>query len=69
MTVKVSKPKFNIREKLSEIDKPVGLKGNELMKSETSQDARDLIRAGRKNMIINGAMTINQRNDTSSYTK
>jgi len=68
MTIKISKPKFNIREKLSELDKPSGLKGNELMRSDTTQDARDLVSAGRKNMIINGAMTINQRNDTSSYT-
>ena len=68
MTVKVSKPKFNIREKLSELDKPSGVKGNQLLRSETAQDARNAIGAGRKNMIINGAMNINQRNETSSYT-
>ena len=68
MTVRVSKPEFNLREKLSELDKPAGLKGSELMRSDTTQDARDLVSAGRKNMIINGAMTINQRNGTSSYT-
>ena len=68
MTVRITKPEFNLREKISELDKPTGLKGNELMRSDTSQDARDLISAGRKNMIINGAMRINQRNGTSSYT-
>ena len=69
MTVRISKPEFNLREKISELDKPAGLKGSELMRSDTAQDARELISAaGRKNMIINGAMTINQRNGTSSYT-
>ena len=69
MTVRVSKPEFNLREKITELDKPTGLKGSELMTSDTAQDARELISAsGRKNMIINGAMTINQRNGTSSYT-
>ena len=61
MTVKVSKPAFNIREKLSELDKPTGVKGTELMRSETVQDARNLVSAGRKNKFINGAMTISQR--------
>jgi len=61
MTVRVSKSAFNIREKLSELDKPTGLKGNELMRSDNAQDARNLIGAGRKNMIINGAMQVAQR--------
>ena len=68
MTVRVNKDSFNLREKLSELERPIGLKGSELMKSETVQEARDFISAGRKNMIINGAMSINQRNGTSSYT-
>tara|TARA_B100000131_G_scaffold108700_1_gene105556 strand:+ start:137 stop:1270 length:1134 start_codon:yes stop_codon:yes gene_type:complete len=66
MTVNVSKPAFNIREKLSELDKPTGIKGTELMRSETSQEARDLIGSGRKNMIINGAMNFHQRGGTST---
>ena len=68
MTVRVSKPEFNLREKLTELDKPTSLKGSELMRSDTSQDARDLISAGRKNKIINGAMMIDQRNAGSSNT-
>ena len=69
MTVRVTKPEFNLRKKITELDKPTGLKGSELMTSDTAQDARELISAsGRKNMIINGAMTINQRSGTSSYT-
>ena len=68
MTVRVSKPAFNLREKLSELDKSSGVKGNELLRSETTQEARDLIGAGRKNMVMNGQMFINQRNGGSSYT-
>mgnify|MGYP001445353501 CR=1 FL=1 len=66
MTVNVSKPAFNIREKLSELDKSTGIKGNELMRSETSQEARDLISAGRRNLFHNGACEINQRGTSFS---
>ena len=64
MTVRVSKPEFNLREKLSELDKPVGLKGSELLKSETAQDVRNLVNAGRKNIVINGDFRIAQRATT-----
>ena len=64
MTVRITKPEFNLREKLSELDKPTGLKGNELMRSETTQDARDLISAGRKNLFINGALNVAQRGNS-----
>ena len=52
MTVRVNKSAFNIREKLSELAVKFGLKGTELARAETVQDARDLISAGRKNLII-----------------
>ena len=68
MTVRVSKPEFNLREKLTELDKPSGIKGSELMRSETAQDARDLVSAGRKNLIINGDMTVAQRGTSFSPT-
>ena len=61
MTVRVNKSAFNIREKLSELERPIGVKGSELMRAETAQDARDLVSAGRKNLIINGAMQVAQR--------
>ena len=64
MTVRVSKSAFNIREKVSELDKPTGLKGTELMRSETTQEARDLVSVGRKNLVINGDMRFNQKNGT-----
>ena len=66
MTVRVNKQPFNIREKLSELERPIGLKGNELMSADTAQEARDLVSAGRKNMIINGDMRISQRYGTTT---
>ena len=70
MTVRITKPEFNLRDKLSEIDKPSGLKGNELMRAGTTQDARDLMSADRRNLIINGDFRISQRADytTSAVT-
>ena len=68
MTVRITKPEFNLREKLSELDKPVGLKGVELMRTNTVQETRDLIRAGRKNLVINGSFQVDQRNRGSEVT-
>ena len=68
MTVRVNKDSFNLREKLSELEKPIGLKGSELMRSETVQEARDLVSAGRKNIIINGACTISQRLGSGTFS-
>ena len=66
MTVRVNKQPFNIREKLSEVERPIGVKGNELMGAETAQDARDLVSAGRKNLIYNGKMEIAQRSTSET---
>ena len=66
MTVRVNKPAFNIREKLSELEKPIGMKGADLMKSETVKDARGFISAGRKNLVINGDLRIWQRSISST---
>tara|TARA_B100000131_G_scaffold41185_1_gene37113 strand:- start:153 stop:1334 length:1182 start_codon:yes stop_codon:yes gene_type:complete len=68
MAVRVSKPAFNLREKLSELDVPIGTHGSQLMKSSTTEETFNLVKAGRKNLIINGAMFVNQRNATSSVT-
>jgi len=68
MTVRVNKDSFNLREKLSELERPIGLKGSELMSAATTQEARDLVSAGRKNKIINGAMLIDQRHGGASNT-
>jgi hypothetical protein len=64
--IRISKPPVNIREKLSELERPIGLKGSELMRAETLQDARDLVSAGRKNLLINGDMRIAQRGTSAN---
>ena len=66
MTVRINKPEFNIREKLKELTQSIGLKGRELMRAATIQDARDLVNAGRKNMVINGDMRIFQRDNSGN---
>ena len=66
MTVRVNKPSFNIREKLSELGRKFGLKGSELAAAETAQEAGSLLGVGRKNLIINGNQDIDQRNGGSA---
>ena len=61
MTIRANKPGFNLREKLKELTHSIGLKGRELMRAATAQDARDLVSAGRRNLIINGNMSVWQR--------
>ena len=61
MAVRVNKGSFNIREKLTELGRRFGLKGSELIAAETVQEARDLVSAGRRNLIINGNFDIWQR--------
>ena len=68
MSVSVTKSGFNVREKLKQLQKPIGLKGSELMRAETAQEARDLVSAGRRNLIINGKFEISQRGTTFTYS-
>ena len=68
MTVRANKPAFNIREKLKELTQSIGLKGRELMRAATVQEARDLVSAGRRNLIINGDMNISQRISSTETT-
>ena len=67
MVVKVSKPEINVREKISELDKPSGTAGQAMLAAETPQEQFNLINAGRKNLFYNGAMQIAQRS-TSAVT-
>ena len=66
MTVRVNKSSFNIREKLSELGRKFGLKGSELVAAETVQEARDVVSAGRRNLVFNGDQRIDQRNNGSA---
>jgi len=66
MAVRVQKSAVNIREKLAELERPIGVKGNELMRAETVQDARDLVSAGRKNLVINGDLRLWQRSTSAT---
>ena len=69
MTVNVSKPVVNVREKLAELDKPTGIAGEAMLRAETPQEQFNLIGAGRRNLIINGAMRVAQRGtSTTSVT-
>ena len=66
MTVNVSKPVVNVREKLAELDKPTGIAGEAMLRAETPQEQFNLIGAGRRNLIINGNFMISQRGDYTS---
>jgi len=68
MTVRIAKPSVNIREKLAELERPIGLNGQALLATSTPQEAFDLLGAGRRNLIINGDFKISQRGDYSSAT-
>ena len=66
MTVKVTKPALNLREKLSELDKPSGIAGQDILKADTPQEVFNYIGAGRRNLIINGAMQVAQRGTSTT---
>jgi len=66
MVVKVSKPEINVREKISELDKPSGTAGQAMLAAETPQEQFNLIGAGRRNLIINGGMKVAQRGTSAT---
>ena len=68
MTVRASKPSLNLREALSELNKPSGVAGEAMLRAETPQEQFNLIGAGRKNILVNGDFQVSQRGDYSSAT-
>jgi hypothetical protein len=66
MAVKFTKPEINVREKLAELDKPSGIAGEAMLRAETPQEQFNLIGAGRRNIIINGAMQVAQRGTSAT---
>lgn len=61
MTVNVSKPAINVREKLAELDKPTGIAGEAMLRAETVPDQAELLGYRQQNVIINGGMNVWQR--------
>ena len=68
MAVKVTKPKVNIRQRLTELDIPKGSHGTQLIASKSAEETFDIVRAGRKNLLYNGEMLINQRGNVTGVT-
>ena len=66
MAVRITKSAVNFREKLAELERPIGVNGAALMATSTPQDAFSLIGARNRNRIINGAMVLDQRNSGAS---
>jgi len=68
MTVRIQKPTVNIREKLAELERPIGINGQALMATDTPQQAFDLLGARNRNRVINGDCRIDQRNAGASVS-
>jgi hypothetical protein len=68
MTVRITKPEINIREKLAELDKPSGIAGEAMLRAETPQEQFNMISAGRRNLLINGDFKVSQRGTYTSAT-
>ena len=66
MTVRVSKPEFNLRDKLSQLDHRVGSIGGEILASKSPREAQGLIGVGSKNILINGGMQVAQRQTSTN---
>ena len=67
MTVRIQKPTFTLRDKINQLDLPIGEHGLELVKARTPEETFRLARAGRRRMNANGDMRICQTASTSAY--
>jgi hypothetical protein len=61
MTVNITKPAINLRSELADLRKPTGIAGEAMLRADTPQEQFNLIGAGRRNLLINGAMQVAQR--------
>ena len=61
MAVRITKPAFNIREKLSELDRPAGIIGSQVLKCNDLTELSKTVHTGRRNFLRNGAMEVWQR--------
>ena len=67
MTVTVSKPALNLREELSALKKPTGIKGEELLRANTVADVYTSLNSTMfRNRLINGDFRIWQRGVTTT---
>ena len=66
MAVRITKPAFNLRDKVSELDRPVGAIGTQILKSNTLTEFARAAHTGRRNFVRNGAMEVWQRG-TSAF--
>tara|TARA_B100001287_G_scaffold163806_1_gene137651 strand:+ start:390 stop:1739 length:1350 start_codon:yes stop_codon:yes gene_type:complete len=65
MTVRVEKPTFTLRDKMNELDLPIGDHGLEILNSRNPEETFNLARANRRRLNANGDMRICQTASTS----
>lgn len=62
MTVTVTKPQINVRDELSTLKKKTGIKGEELLRANSAEDAYAVLNPVMfKNRVINAGLTVSQR--------
>ena len=64
MAVIITKPEFNLRDKVSELDRPVGAIGTQILKTNTLTEFARAAHIGRRNFLRNGAMEVWQRGNS-----